>query len=401
MKHAWLRGSIAGAITAVSVISLVVPAVAQDFGAPYGSAHTGDPSMYDGAVEHARVLVADFMATRGVPGLSIAVGVEGEMVWSEGFGLASVEFGVPVTTLTKFRSGSTSKPMTQAAATRLKEQGRFDFDVPIQTYVPAFPDKGSTITPRQLMAHTSGIRHYDPNGAEFYQTKHYYDWLEALEIFAADPLLFEPGTDYSYSTYGANLLGMAVQEAAREDFYSALKEHVFEPLGMRSTVGDHTDSIISSRTAFYERTGQRPGYHRRQSSWGDGSGSGILLNGPLSDNSNKRAGGGLLTTPEDLVRFGTGHLRPGYLKQESLNEILTSARFNDGTETGRGLNWALGVDGDGRRYIGHGGGAVGGTTDMRVYLESGVVIAVQCNLTDAGYRDLVSRVAARFLEIAD
>jgi CubicO group peptidase (beta-lactamase class C family) len=287
--------------------------------------------------------------------------------------------------------------MTQAAASRLEEEGRFDFDVDVRTYVPEWPDKGHVITPRMLMAHTSGIRHYDPDGTEFYLTKHYTDWVEALEIFADDPLLFEPGTDYSYSTYGANLLGMAVQAAAGEDFYSVLKRYVFEPLGMRSTVGDHVDSIIPMRTAFYERTGQRPGYHRRQSSWGDGTTSGVLLNGPFSDNSNKRAGGGFLTTPEDLVRFGSAHLRPGFLRKESLDEILTSARFNDGRETGRGLNWALGVDDEGRRYIEHGGGAVGGTTDMIVYLDSGVVVAVQCNLTDANYDDLATRVAELFM----
>ena len=377
--------------------TLAAPAAGQDSGAPYGRAHAGERSAYARATEESRELVREVMAAGGIPGLSIAVGVGGEIVWSEGFGLASVEFGVPVTTLTKFRSGSTSKPMTQAAASLLREEGRFDFDAPIQTYVPSFPDKGHSITPRQLMAHTAGIRHYDPNGTEFYITKHYEDWLGALEIFADDPLLFEPGTDYSYSTYGANLLGMAVQAAAGRDFYSVLKEHVFEPLGMRSTVGDHTDSIIPMRTAFYERTGQPPGYHRRQSSWGDGGGPGLLLNGPFSDNSNKRAGGGLLTTPEDLVRFGSAHLRPGFLRRDSLDEMLTSARLNDGTETGRGLNWTLGVDAVGRRYIGHGGGAVGGTTDLLVYLESGVVVAVQSNLTDAEYGDLVEEVAELFM----
>jgi CubicO group peptidase (beta-lactamase class C family) len=247
-----------------------------------------------------------------------------------------------------------------------------------------------------LMAHTSGIRHYDPNSTEFYSQKHYEDFIDALEIFVDDPLLFEPGTDYSYTTYGANLLGMAIERAAGEDFYSVLKEYVFEPLGMRSTVGDHTDSIIPMRTAFYERTGAEPSYRIRQSSWGDGT-PGVLLNGPFSDNSNKRAGGGMLTTPEDLVRFGSAHLRPGFLRPESLTEILTSARFNDGRETGRGLNWVLGVDDGGRRYIGHGGGGVGGTSDLIVYLDSGVVVAVQCNLTDADYDDLAMRVADLFM----
>lgn len=389
------RWSVLGAAAVCGTAWLAGPAPAQQYGAPYGQAHTGNRASYGQAIEKAQEMVAEVMDAGGIPGLSIAVGVNGEIVWSQGFGFASVELGVPVTTLTKFRSGSTSKPITQAAASRLKEEGRFDFDVSVRQYVPQWPH--NDITPRMLMAHTSGIRHYDPNSTEFYSTKHYSDFFEALEIFVDDPLLFEPGTEYSYTTYGANLLGMAVQSAAGEDFYSVLKRYVFEPLGMRSTVGDHTDSIIPMRTAFYERTGAEPSYRIRQSSWGDGTTRGVLLNGPYSDNSNKRAGGGLLTTPEDLVRFGSAHLEPGFLRKESLDEILTSARFNDGRETGRGLNWVIGVDDAGRRYIGHGGGGVGGTSDLIVYLDSGVVVAVQCNLTDAEYDDLATRVALLFI----
>ena len=187
--------------------------------------------------------------------------------------------------------------------------GGFDFDMPIQHYVPSFPDKGHVITARHLMSHTSGIRHYPPDGDEFHSTTHYADIVEALEIFEDDPLLFEPGTQQSYSTYGANLLGAAVQGAAGLDFLTVLREYVFAPLEMNSTVGDHTDKIISNRTGFYERTNRRPQYHLRKSSWGDGSGLGELLNAPYVDNSNKWAGGGLLTTPEDLVRFRIGSPR--------------------------------------------------------------------------------------------
>ena len=369
---------------------------AQEPGAPYGDV-SGLPAEYLGAVAEARGLIHEYMAERGVPGVSVAVGVNGRIVWSEGFGYANVEYRIPVTPLTKFRGGSTSKPMTQAAASLLREEGRMNFDVPIQRYVPSFPDNRHAITARHLMTHTSGIRHYPPDGDEFHSTEHYADIVDALEIFEDDPLLFEPGTQESYSTYGANVLGAAVQGAAGEDFLTVLQEYVFAPLGMNSTVGDHTDRIISNRTGFYERTNRLPHYHLRKSSWGDGTGLGELLNAPYVDNSNKWAGGGLLTTPEDLVRFGSAHLKPGFLKAESLEMIFTPGRLENGEVQRRGLNWSIGTDDADRRVVSHGGGGVGSNSSLRVYLDEGVVVAIQANLSQSNPGVLAAPIGELFL----
>lgn len=397
----WRRAA-GGYVTLTGVLHLVVAGAlaGQGPGAPYGEA-SAVPIQFRAAAMEARRLVHAFMAERGIPGTSVAVGVDGRIVWSEGFGYSDVELGVPVTPLTKFRGGSTSKPMTQAAASLLKEEGRMDFDVPVQRYVPSFPEKGHVITPRHLMAHTSGIRHYPPEGNEFHSAKHYEDIVDALEIFENDPLLFEPGTAESYSTYGANLLGAAVQGAAGEDFLTVLQDYVFAPLGMLSTVGDHTDRIVPHRTGFYERTNRRPHYHLRQSSWGDGTGLGELLNAPHVDNSNKWAGGGLLTTPEDLVRFGSAHLRPGFLTAESLTEILTPGRIENGEVQNRGLNWSIETDDAGRRVISHGGGGVGSNSSLRVYLEEGVVVAIQANLSQSNPGVLSEPVAELFISALD
>ena len=397
----WRRAAV-GYVTLTGVLHLVVAGAlaGQGPGAPYGEA-SAVPIQFRAAAMEARRLVHAFMAERGIPGTSVAVGVDGRIVWSEGFGYSDVELGVPVTPLTKFRGGSTSKPMTQAAASLLKEEGRMDFDVPVQRYVPSFPEKGHVITPRHLMAHTSGIRHYPPEGNEFHSAKHYEDIVDALEIFENDPLLFEPGTAESYSTYGANLLGAAVQGAAGEDFLTVLQDYVFAPLGMLSAVGDHTDRIVPHRTGFYERTNRRPHYHLRQSSWGDGTGLGELLNAPHVDNSNKWAGGGLLTTPEDLVRFGSAHLRPGFLTAESLTEILTPGRIENGEVQNRGLNWSIETDDAGRRVISHGGGGVGSNSSLRVYLEEGVVVAIQANLSQSNPGVLSEPVAELFISALD
>lgn len=372
---------------------------AQD-GQPWALPEAAVHSQYRVAADEATEMIREIMHERGIPGLSIAVGIGGEIIWSEGFGLANAEQGVPVTPLTRFRSGSTAKPMTAALAGQLVSRGILDLDAPIHTYLPDYPRQPWDITSRQLAGHLSGIRHYPPDGDEFLSTRRYTNVSDALEIFQDDPLLFEPGTDYLYSSYAWNLLSAVIEAATEEVFLDLMHREVFEPIGMRYTLGDHSDSIVVNRVSFYERTGGTPSYRTRQTGWGDGSGIGSLFNAPYTDNSNKWAGGGFLTTPEDLVRFGMAHLPgAGYLPENILGEMHTSMILPDGSETGYGIGWRIGQDDvTGSRTVGHGGGSVGGTTALVTYPEEGVVVAIQANLTNASYGDLSARIARLFTE---
>ena len=121
----------------------------------------------DEVVAESRRIVEDFLVDSPTPGLSIAVHLQDSLVWAEGFGLANVEYKVPVTPETLFRIGSVSKAFTAAAVGLLHERGLLDFDAPIQDYVPSFPEKAHPITTRQLGGHLSGLPHY---GAEDYKT---------------------------------------------------------------------------------------------------------------------------------------------------------------------------------------------------------------------------------------
>ncbi len=166
-----------------------------------------------GPIEQAGNYVRDLMKKQSLPGFSAAVAIDGKLVWTEGFGEADLESHVPVRTTTKFRLGSVSKLLTAAAVARLYEDGRLDLDLPVQRYVPSFPQKQYPITTRQLAGHLAGIRHYRDSDP-LYSAKYYKTVLEGLTIFQDDPLLFEPGTKYEYSSYGYNLLS-AVVEARR------------------------------------------------------------------------------------------------------------------------------------------------------------------------------------------
>lgn len=302
-----------------------------------------------------------------IPGFALAVAVDGQIVWSEAFGYADLEAKRPATPATQFRIGSVSKPITATAIAQLYETGKLDLDAPVQRYVPTFPDKGATITTRLVGGHLAGIRHY--RGDEFTLNRHYATVTEGLSIFANDSLLFPPGTRFSYSTYGFNLLSAVVEGASHEDFLAYMQRHVFGPLHMASTAPDKNDSLIPNRTRFYDRRGRL-------------AGGGFTVS-PTVDNSYKWAGGGFLATAEDLVRFGSAHLAPGLLKAGTLEVLFTAQHTKDGQATPYGIGWFVGTDTLGHRYVYHGGGSIGGTTAFGVDRDSHVVFALVTNLTEA------------------
>jgi CubicO group peptidase (beta-lactamase class C family) len=367
--------------TRVLMIAWVVPFAVVSAASPVGAqvprvaeVHAGDD--YAGPIGEARALILQIMDTADVPGASVAVGVGGEIVWSEGFGWADVEQRVPVTTLTKFRVGSVSKSLTAAGMGLLLERGRLDLDSPIQQYVPGFPAKRWPITVRQVGGHIAGIRHY--RGDENLSARRFPSVTASLEIFAADSLLFEPGTRYSYSSYGWNLLSAVVEAAAGREFLPFMRDEVFEPLGLRHTVADHTDSIIPYRTEFYDH--------------GEGD---VVVNAPYVDNSYKWAGGGFLSTPEDLVRFGQAHLRPGFLRAETLEELFRPQTLRSGESTNYGIGWATATQDDGDRTISHSGGSVGGTTLLLLVPAHNLVVAGVVNISGPA-ASIVRRVADIF-----
>lgn len=333
---------------------------------------------YERAIEKSSFVMDTLRAAQNVPGLQLAVWHRGDVVLSKGFGFADLEQQVPVDPNTKLRIGSVSKTLTSAAIGQLVEQNRLDLDVPIQQYVDYFPEKEHTITTRQVAGHIAGIRHY--RGNEFLLDRRFDSVEESLEIFAEDTLMFEPGTDYSYSSYGWNLISAVVEEASNENFLTYMEREVFNPLDMDETVADYTDSLIYNRTSYYEAD------------------DGEILNAPYVDNSYKWAGGGFLGTTEDLTKFGEAIFWSDFLQSETVDMLIESMELDSGESTNYGIGWRTGTDSEGRRYYGHSGGSVGGTTQFVVFPEQEVIVAVIANMGGVSYRDSHLRIAGFFME---
>jgi len=328
-----------------------------------------DRPNYSETIAKSREVIARSMEKEKFPGLSIAVGLNGNIIWSEAFGFSDLENDVHATTATRFRIASVSKLITAAGMARLYEQGKLDIDAPVQKYVPGFPRKQANITTRQLVGHLSGIRHYkrdiDPAKDEFFsRTKNYRTVTDCLTFFQNDPLDFLPGEKFGYSSYGYTLLSAVIENVSGQDFLTYTKKEILTPLGMTSTTADKNEAIIPNRTRFYSLDKDRS-----------------VINAAYIDGSSGWAAGSFLSTPEDLVRFGSAHLKAGFLKEKTLKEMFTSQKTNDGKPTGTGFGWRIGKDPDGRTIYFHPGENVGGRSYLVVYPESGLVIAVVHNLT--------------------
>ncbi len=336
-------------------------------------------SGYAGAIHHSREAVEALMGRERIPGISVAVMIEGDIVWSEGFGYADIEQRVPVTPLTKMRIGSVSKPITAAAVGLLMEAGKLDLDAPIQTYVPSFPDKGEVITTRLLAGHLAGIRHY--RGDEMMSDTYYPTVAAGLAIFQDDPLLAPPGERYSYSSYGWNLVSAAVEGAAGEPFLPFMQREVFDALALRHTTAEFMDSLITFRTRYYVHDD-----------------AGRVVNAPFVDNSYKWAGGGFISTAEDVVRFGDAILHGRLLRPATVEALWASQHTSAGEPTNYGIGWRSGADDEGRRTVGHTGGSVGGTTLFTIYPDEDVIVCVISNLSNTRFNGLDGTIAAYFFE---
>lgn len=261
------------------------------------------------ASDSAKKLVWMRMAECSAPAVVVGVAVNGKPVWKHGFGFADVENQVGATPNTVMRIASISKSMTIAALGRLMDEGSVELDKSVFEYVPEWPkdsEKGR-ITTRQLVSHTSGIRHYTKKGEkddddgptdgsgdgrfrEFHIKDKYKTVGEALNLFKDDELLSEPGKEFNYTTHGFTLLSAVIEAVSGETFENRMKR-TFNQLGMDNTFLDENEPIIPNRARYYVRDK----HHR-------------LRNAPYVDNSCKWAGGGFISTVHDLVRFGNAML---------------------------------------------------------------------------------------------
>ncbi|CAJ0602907.1 unnamed protein product [Cylicocyclus nassatus] len=386
---------------------------------PYGAALTMEEKR-----KKAKQAIKRQMVIAGIPGLSVGVSVDGRVVWRDGFGFANVESRSRCTENTVMRIASISKPITATIAARLAQSGKLDLDKPIQEYLPNYPQKKFdgkpvTISVRQLLSHTGGIRHYkkeekdkldpdafvssDSEAKEFYSNVCCKNMEESLAMFQNDDLIAKPGMKFSYSTYGTVLVSAVLEKASGKEYKKLLEDLTFQ-LGLRHTTLDENKRVIPDRTNYYVRNRKH-----------------ILENCPEVDNSCKWAGGGLLSDVNDLLTFANYILyshqadpnaKDAYLSKEVIDMLWNGqAAVNDRILAGLGwmrVNSDDFAGGHQKSSLGgiwyHTGAGVGASSVLLIRPKnsadnkppSGVCVAMLCNLQDTSLLNLAKEIEEIF-----
>jgi len=315
-------------------------------------------------LEKADVLFHNLVAEEKAPGLAVIILDKGKKVLQKGYGFADFESRNKVDPKhTVFRIASISKCITGLALGKMVEDDIVDLDESFYTYVPDYPKKKYDFTLRQLASHTAGIRGY--RGKEFALNQD-YSIKDGIEVFKNDPLFFEPGTGYLYNSFDFVLLSLAMQEASGISFDRYIEENILMPLGLTNTFPPQKSvrpSAVESIAQFYTK---RSLSFRKA----------VEVN-----NAYKLAGGGYLSTCEDVAKLGQGILERKLLKKETYDQLLTSQMVN-GKSTYYGLGFQVSRDGNDRAFVGHVGSSVGAYTNLFVYPEQEKVVSILINCTD-------------------
>jgi serine beta-lactamase-like protein LACTB, mitochondrial len=326
------------------------------------------PKLDDARRAQLESAVSKFMVESSAPGISVALVEGGEYVWSEGFGMADLENYVPAAPQTLFRLASISKSLTATGAMQLWEHGKLDLDAPVQKYCPAFPQKSSPITTREVMGHLGGIRHYkseSQDDPETGNTRHFDDPITGgLDFFKNDPLIATPGTKFSYSTQGYTLVGCVMEGASSQKYVNYMRENVFVPSGMNDTRMDDRFAIIPRRTRFYHKDD-----------------SGHVVNAEFLDSSYKIPGGGWLSSADDMARFEIAILHDKLVKPATRDLMWTAQKLADGSKSEYALGWGTGTK-LGVFDVGHSGGQQGTSTYFMIVPERKDGIVVLANMDD-------------------
>ncbi len=311
------------------------------------------------AGRNAATLLAGLHHIYSMPSLSAAVAVDGQLVWSGAVGYADLSTRRPADAGTRYRIGSVSKSITAVAVMRLAEMGVVDLDAPYATYVPDFPSASAGYSLKQLLSHQAGIRHYRGWG-EMASNTPYDGPREAATLFAGDPLLFPPGTGFSYSSHGYTAVALAMENAAGQPYTEIVRQLVLEPAGMDGTRLDRKgDPAAATRYMLF---------------------AGLLFEALADDLSDRQAGGGFVSTPGDLVRLGIALTSGNLLAPESRTRMWTPVPLADGTMNPQryALGFREGAD-DLGRFLHHGGTANGGSAMLLIYPDLGLTVALCTN----------------------
>ncbi|MEW6213019.1 MAG: serine hydrolase [Acidobacteriota bacterium] len=315
------------------------------------------------------------MEKQKIPGLSIAVVKNGEIVKAAGYGMANLEHNVAARPETIYQSGSVGKQFTATLVMMLVEEGKMSLDDHISKYITDAPAIWKDITIRHLLTHTSGIS----NGL-YGQINMRQDYTESelVKKIAPIPLDFQPGEKWNYSNPGYVMLGILINKATGKFYGDLLREKIFAPLGMNTARIINEADIIPNRAAGYRMV---KGELKNQE-W-------------VSPALNTTADGSLYLTVLDMARWDAALYTEKLLKKSSLDSMWTPVRLNNGKTQNYGFGWAF-SDTNGYKLIEHGGAWQGFTTYIARYVDDRLTVIVLTNRAGANPGRIAHHIAGLY-----
>ncbi len=309
----------------------------------------------------------------GLPSMSAAIGFNGGIQWAGATGYSDIEQRISATRHSRYRIGSVAKALTGVLLVRLVDAGQVEMDAPLSDYVQQMPPQLAPLTARQLASHRSGVRHYSMPSWwlgwwEMYSTQAYASVDDGLSLFRDDPLRFVPGEDFKYSTFGYSLLSRLMEGASGQDFPTLLEKQLFRPAGMDDSAVDRVGEM-PSRASFYSAD------------------SGLFTPAHPTDTSYKIAGGGLVSTPTDLVQLSMKLLGDEFVSTAGKQLLWTPVPLANGSPNPENyaIGWRIATS---ERLLGpehptrifhHGGVQSGGAAFLLLVPEHGIAVAVVTN----------------------
>jgi CubicO group peptidase (beta-lactamase class C family) len=324
------------------------------------------------------------------PGCAAGVIHKGEFLYKAGYGVANLEYGIPITTATVFRTGSLSKQFTAMAIAILAERGELDLDADVHTYLPDLMDYGHEVTIRQMVHHIAGMGDYDhevfrkADGSEFrFGNEDYSTIDEFYAMVAKADLIHEPGSRYEYSNLGYFLLAHVVESVSGQTLREFADEEIFTRLQMGSTLfNDNVNQPVRNRADGYR----------------------LMEDGTyeiLMTNLSYVGDGGVFTSIDDFIRWDQnfydnklGKGGPSLIETVTTPHPDTIAYVDGGP---RNVNYAFGLRVDevnGEYMIGHTGGWVAFSTVYQRFPDLELSVVVFCNDNEASASELGDKVAA-------
>jgi len=312
------------------------------------------------------------MQKQRIPGVSLAVVKNGQIILAKGYGLANVEHQVAAKPETIFQSGSVGKQFTATAVMMLVEEGKINLDEKIGKYFGIVPESWKNITVRNLLTHTAGMTDY-PKDFDFRRD---YTEDELLKQAGAIPLAFQPGEKWQYSNLAYVTLGILIHKVTGKFYGDFLQERIFKPLGMTTARIITEADIVPNRAAGYRRV---KGELKNQE-W-------------VSPSLNTTADGSLYLTVHDMAKWDAALYGEKLLKKKSLEQMWTPVKLNSGKTSPYGFGWAFG-EVNKHRVIEHGGAWQGFTSNITRYVDDKFTVIVLDNLSGGNATRIAHGVAA-------